>query len=386
MTTIDRRKTREVSVGNVAIGGDNSIRIQSMTSVPTKNVTGNVEQICELVECGCEIVRLAVTTVDDVKSLAEIKNVLHRRGTTVPVVADVHFSPMIATNCLMTADKVRINAGNFSDKLFGAKEFSEDKFVAGKRRLQEKLEVFFAAAKAAGKPIRIGINSGSLAPRVTCKFGHGDEAMWESAKECLEAAEQVKFGDLVLSFKASDVGKMVSANRLACAQMDQYGWNFPIHLGVTESGNGDSGRIKSAIGIGTLLMAGIGDTIRVSLTENPVNEIGVAKDILQACGINRHCVEIISCPSCGRTTFDIQLVLDVVKSELGKLKNFERLKVAVMGCAINGLGEAGDADLAIVGNPNGSLSIYGGGKCIARGVAVKDLHRDFLKKIHKFQK
>lgn len=365
----------------MVIGGSSSIGIQSMTNIPTGNVTGNVKQICDLAECGCEIVRLAVGSIGDVKSLAEIKKILQKKGIAVPLVADVHFSPQIAAHCLEIADKVRINAGNFSDKILGRGPFSHGEFAAAREKLQSKLKIFFALARELKKPVRIGINHGSLAPRIVDKFGRGEVAMWESAEECLAAAWEVNFEAIVLSFKASDVQKMVCANRLACSRMDDRGWNFPVHLGVTESAGGDYGHIKSAIGIGTLLQEGIGDTIRVSLTEDPVNEIEVAKNILQACGLRRYGVEVVACPSCGRTTYDIQRVLGEVKEALGREKGMKNLKVAVMGCAINGIGEAEDADLAVVGNGNGTLSIYEGGKCTVKNIPPDKICEEILKKM-----
>ncbi|MDR0742416.1 MAG: (E)-4-hydroxy-3-methylbut-2-enyl-diphosphate synthase [Puniceicoccales bacterium] len=367
-----RRQTNEVVVGHVAIGGNNDISIQSMTNIPTKNVEGNVRQICELFECGCEIVRLAVTDLEGVKFFAEIRKILRAKDIPIPMVADVHFSPAIALNCLEVADKVRINAGNFSDKLMGPQSFSDDEFLVGKNKLQKSLGKFFRRAKDLKKSVRIGINHGSLAPRMVYKFGHTDVAMWESAKECLEMAWEVKFENIILSFKASDAKKMIAANRLACFKLDEMGKHYPIHLGVTESGSGDYARIKSAIGIGSLLVDGIGDTLRVSLTEDPGREIEVAKNILQGCGARRYGMEFIACPSCGRTSYDIQSVLGELKMQLGKLTGAKNLKIAVMGCMVNGPGEAEDADFAIIGSPNGTLSIYQNRNCIVKNVSWEE--------------
>jgi (E)-4-hydroxy-3-methylbut-2-enyl-diphosphate synthase len=378
---IKRRKSMEIAVGNVAIGGSNCVRIQSMTNIPTGDVCGNVGQIRALAECGCEIVRLAVASVDEVKSLAAIKKILRAEGPDIPLVADVHFSPTIAMRCLEVADKVRINAGNFSDKITNVEDFSDEKFNAGKEKLFEKLKTFFSKAKEAAKPVRIGINHGSLAPRIIAKFGHGAAAMWESAGECIGAADAVNFKDIVLSFKASDVHETVSANRFACARMDELGKIFPLHIGVTESGSGDYARIKSAIGIGTLLVDGIGDTIRVSTTGNPTDEIAVAKHILQACGSRRFGVEIVACPSCGRTSYDIQSVLERIRAALDRAKNAKNLKIAVMGCAINGIGEAGDADFAVVGDPEGTLSVYHGKNCVLKNISQCGICEALLREI-----
>ncbi|MDR1233431.1 MAG: (E)-4-hydroxy-3-methylbut-2-enyl-diphosphate synthase [Puniceicoccales bacterium] len=374
-----RRQTKEVAVGHVVIGGSNDISIQSMTNIPTKNVEGNVRQICELFEGGCEIVRLAVTNLEDVKFFAEIRKILRANDIPIPMVADVHFSPAIALNCLEVADKVRINAGNFSDKLLGPQSFSDDEFLLGKDKLQKSLGKFFRRAKDLKKSVRIGINHGSLAPRMVYKFGHGDVAMWESARECLEVAREVQFEDIVLSFKTSGVKEMIAANRLACSKLDEMGSYYPIHLGVTESGNGDYARIKSAMGIGCLLMDGIGDTLRVSLTEDPIREMEVAKNILQGCGARCYGIEFIACPSCGRTSYDIQSVLEELKSHLGKQTGSRNLKIAVMGCMVNGLGEAGDADFAIIGSPNGTLSLYQNRNCILKNVSRKEICKNLTK-------
>ena len=348
------RKTIEVKVGNISIGGDSVVSIQSMTNIPTRNVPGNVKQICELYNNGCEIVRLAVSSAEDVKSLADIKAILTGKGIDIPVVADVHFSPKLATDCLKVADKVRINAGNFADKLTEVPEHSEEYFLAGKKNLQEKLRRFFSEAKSLNKPVRIGINRGSLAPRILHKFENSYMAMWESARECLEVARAINFDQIVLSFKSSDVQDMIDCNRFAVQQMTKFDICYPIHLGVTESGEGEYGRTKSIVGIGTLLSEGIGNTIRVSLTEDPVNEIVVAKNILQACGQRSFFTEVVSCPSCGRTSYDIQSTVKILKQKLPKMN----VKIAVMGCIINGLGEAKNADFTIIGNPNGTLSLY----------------------------
>ncbi|MDR1457574.1 MAG: (E)-4-hydroxy-3-methylbut-2-enyl-diphosphate synthase [Puniceicoccales bacterium] len=374
-----RRQTKEVAVGNVGVGGDNAISIQSMTNIPTKNVEGNVRQICELFEGGCEIIRLAVTDLEDVKFFAEIKRILRAKDVPIPMVADVHFSPAIALNCLEVADKVRINAGNFSDKLMGPQSFSDDEFSVGKNKLQASLGKFFRRAKDLKKSVRIGINHGSLAPRMVYKFGHTDMAMWESAKECLEVSREVQFENIILSFKASDAKKMIAANRLACSKLNEMGSHYPIHLGITESGNGDYARIKSAIGMGCLLMDGIGDTLRVSLTEDPAKEIEVAKNILQGCGARRYGIEFIACPSCGRTAYDIQSVLGELKMQLGKLAGAGNLKVAVMGCMVNGLGEAEDADFAIIGSPNGTLSLYQKRNCILKNVSREEICKNLIK-------
>lgn len=375
---IKRRQTDVIKIGNVSIGGNYPIAIQSMTNIPTENIDGNVDQIRSLVESGCDIVRLEVSSLRDIDNFRKIKQQLRNDGINIPMVADTHFSPKIAIECLEVADKVRINAGNFSDSMMMKSSFSHKNFLEGKEKLQLRVKSFFERAQKLNVPVRVGINHGSLSPRIIYQFGNTTEAMWESAKECLTVADDIGFRSVVLSFKSSNVLEMIESNRLACKYMDENGWKFPVHLGVTEAGNGEYSRIKSSIGIGTLLIDGIGDTIRVSLTENPINEIKVAKDILQACGIWRYGVEVIACPSCGRTSYDIQSVLNKIKSLIDDIPETSYMKIAVMGCAINGIGEAKGADIAIVGNPDGTLSIYQKDKCIISHIDENDIVDVFL--------
>lgn len=349
-----RRKTRSVMVGGVGIGSDFPISIQSMTNLPIEQVDFNVSQIAGLFENGCEIVRLAVPKPSDVLFFAKIKSELYNRGIRIPLVADVHFSPRVAYECLKIADKVRINAGNFAGK------------TADEKAASESFSRFFAAAKEANVPVRIGVNAGSLSDRILKNFGNSARGMWESACECLICARDVGFEDIVLSFKASDVKLMVSACRLACDEMAHLGMNYPLHLGVTEASDQQYARVKSAIGVGALLLDGIGDTIRISLTEDPKNELSVARDILQSTGARRFGPEFVACPSCGRTSYDIRSVLNKVKLLLNDCDKF--VKIAIMGCVVNGLGEAGDADYAIIGLPNGKVSIYKKRTCIVPSV------------------
>jgi (E)-4-hydroxy-3-methylbut-2-enyl-diphosphate synthase len=332
-----------------------------MTNVPIGDIDASVEQIANLQADGCEIVRLAVPKLSDVQFFEKIKNRLRSRNIAMPLVADVHFSPKIAHDCLSIADKVRINAGNFAEK--PGRTFDESR-----NHTMEKFSTFFEAASERGIPVRIGVNAGSLSSRMLEKYGNTAIGMWESAHECILAARRVGFHNLVLSFKASDVKLMVESCQLACAEMDKLGFDYPLHLGVTEPGNRQYARIKSAIGIGSLLLAGIGDTMRISLTEDPINEIQVARDILQAIGMRRFSAELVACPSCGRTNYDIQCVFELVKEKIGMLESARNLKIAVMGCVVNGLGEAGNADYAIVGMPNGSVNIYNGETCLLKNI------------------
>lgn len=344
-------------VGAVGIGSGHQISIQSMANVPIANIGANVDQITALYFGGCEIVRLAVPNPTDVAHLEKIKGKLRSQGIGIPIVADVHFSPKVAHDCLGVADKVRINAGNFAGGFGESQNFALNKFSK-----------FFEAAKSAGVPVRIGVNAGSLSKRMVERHGNTAQGMWESAHECILAANCVEFYDLILSFKASDARLMVESYRLACSEMARLNLDYPLHLGITEAGNGQYGRIKSAVGIGSLLLDGIGDTIRVSITEDPINEIQVARDILQSTGLRRFSAEFVACPSCGRTNYDMQAVLEDVKERIGKLERARSLKIAVMGCIVNGLGEADNADYAIVGLPNGLVTIYGGSVCLLKGI------------------
>ncbi len=363
-----RRKTRTVMVGKVGIGGNSPISIQSMTNISIDQVDRNVTQIVELYECGCELIRLAVPKASDVYFFKKIKEKVRNLGFDIPLIADVHFSPRIAYDCLNVADKVRINAGNFGES---SNRLTRDAII-------DKFVHFFESAKKFGVPVRIGINAGSLSDRILSMFGNTAQGMWESAYECLLAAQKINFHDLVLSFKASNVGLMVAAYRLACSEMDHLGMNYPLHLGITEAGDHQYARVKSSIGIGSLLLDGIGDTIRVSLTEDPKNEIIVARDILQSVNARRFSPEFIACPSCGRTSYDIQSVLQEVKNVLTDCDRC--LKIAVMGCIVNGLGESSDADYAIIGMPNGQVAIYKQKTCVMSNI-VPEMAPTVLKKI-----
>ncbi len=354
-------------VGNVGIGGNYPISIQSMTNIPLQKVSDNVSQIINLVENGCEIVRLAVPKPSDVLFFKEVKDRLRKSKIEIPLVADVHFTPRVAYDCLKVADKVRINAGNFAEST--SMSCKNDKNV-----ILKKFSDFFQVAKQLHVPVRVGINAGSLSHRIISQFGDNVHGMWESAYECIEAAQLVDFEDIVFSFKASDVNLMVEAYRLACREMDALGVTYPIHLGVTEAGDNQYARIKSAIGIGSLLLDGIGDTIRVSLTEDPKSELSVARDILQSINFRWFGPEFIACPSCGRTSFDIQSVFSNVKSVLQNIPLKKHLKIAVMGCIVNGIGEARGSDYAVVGMPDGKVVIYFKGNSISEKIDPNIVH------------
>lgn len=275
--TYRRRPTHVVMVGDVAVGGDNPLRVQSMTTTRTRDVEATVAQAQRLVHAGCEIVRITTPTPADARALREIRAGLLAKGIRVPLVADVHFSPNAAMEAALWADKVRINPGNFADtKLFAVKEYTPDQYQLELERIAEKFRPLVERCKERGVSMRIGTNHGSLSDRIMTRYGDTPLGMVESALEFVQMAEQWDYRDIILSMKASNPKVMIAAYRLLAARMSELGMTYPFHLGVTEAGNGEDGRIKSAIGIGSLLEDGIGDTIRVSLTEDPEHEIPVA--------------------------------------------------------------------------------------------------------------
>lgn len=277
-----RRKTRVVMVGNVGVGGDNPLRIQSMTTTLTKDVEATYAQTMKLIEVGCEIVRITTPTGADARALGEVKKRLLAQGVLTPLVADIHFSPNAAMEAALYADKVRINPGNFADaKLFKILEYSDDQYASELERIEEKFAPVVLRCKERGVAMRIGTNHGSLSDRIMNRYGDTPQGMVESALEFVSICEKYGYYDIILSMKASNPKVMIQAYRLLSARMAELGMEYPFHLGVTEAGNGEDGRIKSAIGIGSLLEDGIGDTIRVSLTEDPEFEIPVAYDLAE---------------------------------------------------------------------------------------------------------
>jgi (E)-4-hydroxy-3-methylbut-2-enyl-diphosphate synthase len=272
-----RRKTREVMVGSVGVGGDNPIRVQSMTTTQTDDIEATLAQTLRLVEAGCEIVRITTPTSKDARALGEVKRRLVEMGLDVPLVADIHFNPAAAMEAALYADKVRINPGNFADtKVFAVKEYSDDQYQAELGRIEEKFKPVLLRCKERGISMRIGTNHGSLSDRIMNRFGDTPEGMVESAIEFAAIARKYDYHDLIFSMKSSNPKVMIEAYRLLVARLDALGWDYPLHLGVTEAGNAEDGRIKSATGIGALLDDGLGDTIRVSLTEDPEYEVPVA--------------------------------------------------------------------------------------------------------------
>lgn len=359
-TTIHRRKTRPVKVGDITIGGGYPVVVQSMINEDTLDIDGSVAAIRRLHEVGCEIVRVTVPSMAHAKALADIKAKLAATYRSVPLVADVHHNGMkIALEVAKHVDKVRINPGLyvFEKPKTDRTEYSQSEFEEIGQKIRETLEPLVISLRDQDKAMRIGVNHGSLAERMLFTYGDTPEGMVESALEFIRICESLDFRNLVISLKASRVPVMLAAYRLMVKRMDELGMDYPLHLGVTEAGDGEYGRIKSTAGIGTLLAEGIGDTIRVSLTEAPEKEIPVCYSILQALGLRKTMVEYVACPSCGRTLFNLEDVLHEVREAT---KHLTGLDIAVMGCIVNGPGEMADADYGYVGKTPGYISLYRG--------------------------
>ncbi len=334
--SFQRRRTRKIRVGLLFIGGDAPISVQSMTKTKTSDIDAAVEQIRELAAGGCDLVRCAVPDEEAARALKEIK-----RQIQIPLVADIHFDYRLALLAVEAGvDKIRLNPGNI-----------------GERR---RIEAVLKACQERGIPIRIGINSGSIEPAILQKYGHPTaEGMVESALHHIRICEAFNFHDIIISLKATSVPMTIQAYRLLARQVD-----YPFHVGVTEAGPTWSGTIKSAIGIGTLLAEGIGDTIRVSLSADPLEELRVGKEILKALGLRRGGVTIISCPTCGRLeTPDLVTIARQVEERTRHLT--KNLTVAIMGCAVNGPGEAREADLGVACGKNEAL-LFRRGKTVGK--------------------
>src|ERR1700720_4062229 len=279
-----RRASREVRVGHVGIGGDNPIRVQSMITCDTMDTDMSIQQTIELANVGCEIVRITATTVKDSRNLENIVKGLHARGCNVPIVADIHFKPEAAMEAAKWVDKVRINPGNYADsKKFVIREYSDEQYAAELNRIRERFTPLVDLCKKRNVAMRIGTNHGSLSDRILNRYGDTPLGIVESALEFARIARDLDYHDFVFSMKASNPKVMIAAYRLLVARLNELGsdWNYPLHLGVTEAGEGEDARIKSAIGIGSLLADGIGDTIRVSLTEDSPHEIPVAQALVE---------------------------------------------------------------------------------------------------------
>lgn len=353
MEDMGRKKTRRVQIGNVTVGGGAPIVIQSMTNTKTEDVAATVAQIKELTAAGCEIIRCAVPTVEAAKALSEIK-----KQISIPLVADIHFDYRLAIEAIENgADKIRINPGNIGS--------------------MERVAAIAEAAKKYQVPIRVGVNSGSLERYLVEKYGGVTaEGLVESALDKVAMLEQFDFHDIVISIKSSDVLMCVRAHELIAERVD-----YPLHVGITEAGTLRSGNIKSALGLGMILSKGIGDTIRVSLTAPPVEEIVTAKLILRTLGLRKTGIEVVSCPTCGRTRIDLIGLAEQV--EMLAAGYDLPIKVAVMGCAVNGPGEAKEADIGIAGG-NGEGLVFRKGEII-RKVPEEELLSALKKEIETYE-
>ncbi|MBO2525029.1 MAG: 4-hydroxy-3-methylbut-2-en-1-yl diphosphate synthase [Bacteroidetes bacterium] len=431
---------QEVKIGKIIMGEGHPIVVQSMTNTDTADVEATVAQCKRMIAAGAEMVRITVPSMKEVESLRQIKEQLRSEGIDTPLIADVHFNPRVAEAAAAIVEKVRVNPGNYVDKRnFKTLDLSEEEYQASLNAMEAKAKPLFETCKAHSTALRIGINHGSLADRIVSRYGNTPHAMAMSAIEWLDICEKNEFRNIVFSMKASNVNTMMAATLDLHKMLSDRGTLYPIHLGVTEAGNGLEGRVKSAAGIGALLMMGIGNTIRVSLTEKPENEtpfahtlIKVIKDlkttdytianqtliyhkpepdfdrwiagaaavsgylnyqqkikdirienqhfslaendnladtILQACRLKMSKTEFISCPSCGRTQYDIESVLAQVKA---RFANYPGLKIAVMGCIVNGPGEMADADYGIVGATNGLAAVYKGKERVSGIIPVAE--------------
>ncbi len=336
-----RDETKQIKIGNRYIGGGNAIAIQSMTNTKTEDAKATVEQILALEKAGCEIIRCAVPTMEAAKALGEIKKEIH-----IPLVADIHFDYRLAIAAIEAgADKIRINPGNIGD--------------------EKRVQAVVDKAKEYGIPIRVGVNSGSLEKNLVEKYGGVTaEGLVESAMDKVHMIENMGYDNLVVSIKSSDVMMCVKAHELIAKKCV-----YPLHVGITESGTVWAGNIKSSIGLGMILGQGIGDTIRVSLTGNPVEEIKTAKLVLRTLGLRKGGIEVVSCPTCGRTQIDLIGLANQVEEMVADLPL--DIKVAVMGCVVNGPGEAKEADIGIAGG-------VGEGLLIRHGEIVKKVKEDEL--------
>lgn len=345
-----RRNCRAVKVGNIEIGGTAPVSVQSMLNVPADDIERSCQQAKKLEDCGCQIIRAAVPDVKAARLIGALKETVN-----VPVVADIHFDYKIALECIAAGvDKVRINPGNIGSR--------------------DKVEAVVKACTDRKVPIRIGVNSGSVEKTILAKYGGPTaQALCESALYHASILEELGFYDTILSMKSSDVKTTIDAYRLAAERCD-----YPLHLGVTEAGTARLGLIKSSVGLGSLLCDGIGDTIRVSLTADPTEEIYAADDLLRSIGL-RGGVQFVSCPTCGRTRIDVIGIAEQIQMALRDCK--KDIKVAVMGCAVNGPGEAKEADIGIAGGDGCALIISRGE--ILRKVDEADIVNELLKEIEK---
>lgn len=346
-------KTKKIKIGNIFIGGGESVKIQSMCNTLTSDVKKTTEQISELEDMGCEIIRVAVPDIESALAIEKIKENIH-----IPLVADIHFDHKLAIMAMERGvDKVRINPGNIGS--------------------EEGIKELVKLAKQKQIPIRIGVNSGSIEKDILNKYGHPTaEGMVESAQKHIDILKKFDFDDIVISLKASSVKMTVDSYRLMSER-----FSYPLHLGVTEAGTFLGGTVKSAIGIGSLLNDGIGDTIRVSLTDDPKEEIKVAKEILKALDLRKEGARLVSCPTCARTKLDLISLAKKVDEYIANIE--EPITVAVMGCVVNGPGEAREADIGIAGG-NGEGLIFKKGEIIKK-VKEEDLFEELICEIEKMR-
>ncbi|KKP95683.1 MAG: 4-hydroxy-3-methylbut-2-en-1-yl diphosphate synthase [Candidatus Moranbacteria bacterium GW2011_GWE1_36_7] len=350
---IKRRKTRKIKVGNIFVGGNAPVVIQSMCTTDTRDVKATVKQIRQLQMAGCEIIRVAVPDMIAAKALGEIK-----KQISIPLVADIHFSAEFAMEAMRQGiDKLRINPGNIGN--------------------EEKIKMVVLEAKKRKIPIRIGVNGGSLEKDILAKYKGKvtAKAMVESAMRHIKILEKYNFKDIIVSLKASDIERTIEAYRILSKKVD-----YPLHIGITEAGTIFRGTVVSSIGLGILLYEGIGDTMRVSLTADPVEEIRVAWEICKSLGVRKRGITVTSCPTCGRT--EINLIALAGKVEKALIGIDKDIHVAVMGCVVNGPGEAREADLAIIGGKGVGLIMKKGE--IIRKIDEKDLLEEFIKEVKKF--
>ena len=452
MSVYTRRKTVPVRVGNTAIGGDNPIRLQSMTTASTMDTAGCIEQAIRIIDAGGELVRMTTQGTREAENMRLIRDGLRARGYDTPLVADVHFNPAVADVAARIVEKVRINPGNYVDpaRTFKHLEYTDTEYAQEIQRIRDRFIPFLDICREHGTAIRIGVNHGSLSDRIMSRYGNTPAGMVESCMEFLRICVEQDFMNVVISIKASNTVVMIETVRLLVKEMEREGMAFPIHLGVTEAGEGEDGRIKSAIGIGALLAEGIGDTIRVSLSEAPEREIPVARNlvdyaetsaqvrasativdgvlqlayddksledfqlhaamdagallidgkakdlklsnpnisadlirstedaILQGARIRFTKPEYISCPGCGRTLYNLEETIARIKAATGHLKG---VKIAIMGCIVNGPGEMADADFGYVGAGRGRISLYKGKECIEKNIPEENAVDRLLKLI-----
>lgn len=447
-----RRKSHEITVGNIRLGGDNPIRVQSMTNTSTMDTDASVAQILRIAEAGGELVRLTTQGTREAENMAVISRAVRQAGCTVPLVADVHFNPNVADVAAHYCEKVRINPGNYVDaaRQFKQLEYTDEQYAQELQKIEDRLLPFLSICREHGTAVRIGVNHGSLSDRIMSRYGDTPAGIVESCMEFLRLCVSHDFMNVVISIKASNTVVMVESMRLLVQEMDKEGMTFPLHLGVTEAGEGEDGRIKSAVGIGALLTEGIGDTIRVSLSEAPEKEIPVARQlvdmipectalredalqsiqddtvtlklkadtleelqlkaamavgaifidkkahkldieaegfaeellrdlsdsILQAARIKFVKTEYISCPGCGRTLYDLEGTIHKIKAATAHLKG---LKIAIMGCIVNGPGEMADADYGYVGAARGKVSLYKSKECIEKNIPEEEAVERLLK-------